>query len=126
MLTFDIDGNPIPAIPKSQRLDYLKVCISIKLLNLKNEQLRRERKQIWENCERKILEALNKYKEISENPILNRREKTIKSRNIIENLFRDLFLMLDESKPFTSVIKACIKHYALEYPELELEKLIGG
>lgn len=128
LLTFDIDGNPIPAIPKTKKyiIDYLKVCISINLLNLKNEQLRMLRKQTWEACERKILETLNKYKEIRENPLLSEKEKTVKSRNTIENLFKDLISMLNEEKPFTSVVKACIKYYSTKYPELELEKLIGG
>ncbi|WP_457626452.1 hypothetical protein [Persephonella sp.] len=125
LLTFDIDGNPIPAIPKSQRLDYLKVCVSIKLLNLKNEQLRRLRKQTWENCERKILEALNRYKEIKRNPMVDSNEKTTSIRNIIEILFKDLYLMLDDSKPFTSVVRACIKYYSNEHPELELKLFLG-
>lgn len=108
LLSFDENGEPI-ATAAPNTFEYFRAITSIDLLSLKHSVLNRHRKQIWDNCERAILEAQNKFKK-TQNPQL-RQSKLTSSFEIIRKT-----AMPDS--PYSSVARGCIKVYSKK-PDFE-------
>lgn len=101
LLTFD-EGEPIPATTDEYEIDRVKQSIFYYHLDL--EQLNRDRKIVWENCERHIKDA----KESIDNA-QTRQEKRRMMKKCFEELRR---LANPEYSDYTSTAKACIVVYS--------------
>jgi hypothetical protein len=108
LLSFDENGEPI-ATYAPDTFEYFRAIISIDLFGLKQSQLNRRRKEVWDSCERAILEAQKKFK-TTQNPQL-RQSKLAGSYEILRKAAMP-------ASPYSSVARGCIKVYSKK-PDFE-------
>nr|WP_314835124.1 hypothetical protein [uncultured Flavobacterium sp.] len=104
LLTFDIDGTPIPSANQTtNNTDYLRADLSIKIYGLKSELIvsARNRKLADLNI---LIERINKH-----NDYLDKDPTNAILRSIITDECSDLITMANESQPFSSMVKKRIE-----------------
>lgn len=109
LLGFDKDGKPIPTA-ENGTFEYERAEISIDFLGLDHTPLNRQRKQVWENCEKEIIEISKKIKNSIGGAL---RAKVLKEAN------ERIRLLTAKNNPYSSVAISCVCTNSVEYPWLK-------
>ncbi|MHA4811013.1 hypothetical protein ACX0G9_23090 [Flavitalea flava] len=98
LISFDKDGKPIPNYPPGT-FEERKVVVSIDFLNLDTTVLNRNRKEVWENTEKEIIEVSKKLKSSTNQALRNK---------IYNDSFIKLKQLTSRKKPYSSVALNCL------------------
>ncbi len=98
LIGFDKDGKPISNYPIGC-FEEKKVKISIEFLHLDNTVLNRNRKEVWENTEKEIVEVSKKLKASTNQAMRNK---------VYNDSFMKLKSLTSKAKPYSSVALSCL------------------
>lgn len=98
LISFDKDGKPISNYPQGS-FEEKKVSISIEFLHLDTTVLNRNRKEVWENTEKEIIEISKKLKASSNQALRNK---------VYNTSFLKLKELTSRKKPYSSVALNCL------------------
>lgn len=111
LIAYAKDGRPYPN-PENDDDEYtrLRVKNSIDILGLDHTPINRGRKEVWEDCERAILEA--NYHIINATNIAVR-------ETILTNCYKKLFDLADMRRPYSYMVRQCLEELENDYSWLK-------
>ena len=106
LISFDKDGKPISNYPEGT-FEEKKVAVSIDFLHLDSTSLNRNRKEVWENTEKEIIEISKKLKSSTNQALRNK---------IYNDSFIRLKQLTSRKKPYSSVALNCLSAHQSDNP----------
>lgn len=110
LISFDKDGKIMPTSDKGT-FEYERAQTSIEFLGLDHTPLKRERKKVWEKCEREIKKISTKINKSVKNQQLRQR--------VLKEGYSTIWELAKYDQPYSMVAVSCVVSNSIHYPWLK-------